>query len=229
MMKTFWQTQFGNFRSLWLAALVILIPLLAFLTYVIWQQNAPVYEYLDDPVGYIGKMYYGIGSNVGMLFWCSAAAICLFSGALLKRAGAYRIEFARFLWFSGVVTAILLLDDLFLLHDRVIPIYTRVDQEALYIGYVAMLGLYLFEFRNTLLKTELLPLVLAFVLMATSVFVDEAVENGWLSISYSPLSYLVEDGSKLLGISMWFLYFARVCWLQMRQIISARETTRPQS
>lgn len=222
-MRTFWQTQFGNFRSLWLGALVILLPLVAFLAYVGTQQNAPVYEYLDDPVGYIGKMYYGIGSNVGMLFWCSAAAICLFSGLLLKRAG--KAEFGRFLWFSGIVTAILLLDDLFLLHDRVIPLYTRVDQEALYIGYIAMLGLYLFEFRKTLLKTELLPLVLAFVLMSTSVFVDEAVENGWLGITYSPFSYLAEDGSKLLGISMWFLYFARVCWLQMQSVIQLRDSS----
>lgn len=214
---------------MWLGALLILIPLLAFLTYVIWQQDAPVYEYLDDPVGYIGKMYYGIGSNVGMLFWCSAAALCLFSGLLLKRAGGYRMEFGRFLWFSGIVTAILLLDDLFLLHDRVIPLYTPADQEALYLGYVAMLGLYLFEFRKTLLKTELLPLVLAFALMATSVFVDEGVENGWLGISYSPLSYLVEDGSKLLGIAMWFWYFLRVCLNQMQQVISVRETAPPQS
>ena len=66
-----------------------------------------------DPVqvlaGMKGNPFCGCLSNLGVLLWCSAAAVCLFTSACLRADG--RSEEGYFLMYSGSVTLILMIDE----------------------------------------------------------------------------------------------------------------------
>jgi hypothetical protein len=70
-----------------------------------------------DPTAAVGALCYaGLFSSIGVLFWCSAAAICLFGTGILFSQPTNK-EPATIILCSGLFTTVLLLDDLFLLHS----------------------------------------------------------------------------------------------------------------
>ena len=113
--------------------------------------------------------YAGMVSNMGALFWSTAAAICLFSAALLrawsdksdksKKNG--HTDSALFLLFSGLITTLLMLDDVFFLHEEIIPNVLGISQKRVYAGYGLLMCVYLVRFRATILNTEFLLFLFA--------------------------------------------------------------------
>jgi hypothetical protein len=154
-------------------------------------------------------VYVGLLSNIGILFWCASATICIFSFAVLQKNLDDR-EVLLFLLFSGLMTVVLLLDDLFLYHEEVFPEYLHIPQKAVLAGYGIMIFLYLIRFRKTIIQTEFLVLLFSFGFFGLSIIID------WIPQSTIPEHHLFEDGSKLLGILSWFAYFTRVCVKQVR-------------
>jgi hypothetical protein len=140
----------------------------------------------------------GVVSNVGILLWCAAAAICLFSCNLLRQRGADQA--ASFLWWSGLITVGLLVDDFFMFHEYLAPVYLGVNEKVVLASYVCITAFYLVRHRRLILEADYRLLVTALVLFASSVLVDQIDRGGWWN--------LAEDGSKLLGIASWFGYFA---------------------
>ena len=82
--------------------------------------DVPMSGFTRDPAAvHNANPFTGVLSNIGILFWCSAAAVCFFSAAIQVKEA--RVKIVPFLLFSGLLTAVLLLDDLFMLHETVIP------------------------------------------------------------------------------------------------------------
>ena len=101
----------------------------------------------------------GMISNIGILLWASSGAITLFV-SISKLAER---DIAKLLLMGGIFSAILCVDDFFLLHDR------YVGPDFLNITYLTMTILMLIKFWKVLLKVELLP----FCLLYTSDAADE--------------------------------------------------------
>src|SRR5574337_801026 len=99
-------------------------------------------------------------SNIGILLWSASAAICLFCSAVLRKDINNR-ELPLFLLFSGIITSIFLIDDLFF-YERIYQAYFNVSERTVYSVYVVMVLLYLIRFRVTILRTEFLLLFFAF-------------------------------------------------------------------
>ncbi len=155
-------------------------------------------------------MYVGLVSNLGVLLWCSCAAICLFSGAVICQGFSNR-ETCLFMVCSGLFTAMLLLDDLFMLHEEVFPDHLFIPQPLVFVAYGFITLAYLFRFRKTILATEYLLLILAVGFFAASVFVDLFVTPEEFLIAGYPGRHIIEDGLKLFGIVTWTAYLIRVC------------------
>jgi len=141
----------------------------------------------------------GVVSNVGILLWCATAAICLFSRNLLRRQGRH-VE-ARFLLWAGVLTIVLLLDDLFMIHEYIAPVHFHVNEKVILACHACGAAAYLLSQRRLILAENYQLLVAAMVLFAASVLVDISDGHGWLS-------NLAEDGFKILGITSWLGYHA---------------------
>jgi hypothetical protein len=167
-----------------------------------------------------GPFYVGILSNIGLLLWSATVTVCLFVGAAL---GA-RIDpgWRRFLLVSGGFTGLLLVDDLALLHDDILPNHVGVSGEVYGIGYVVFVLGYLVAYRHRIRRTDWMLLIVALGLFGVSTVVDLASTT--LSDRFSTAAVvLVEDGAKLLGIGTWLAYFVSVA----RQLLvpeTARES-----
>jgi hypothetical protein len=154
-------------------------------------------------------LYAGFLSNVGILVWCSTAAICVFCAALLHQEIDSGRDLAQFFLFSGLITSILLVDDLYLLHSLIFPRYLHIPEKLVYLGYGVGLLLYLMRFRTVILKSEFPLLIFALGFFGLSIIID-----------IRPVDFygqnLLEDGSKLLGIISWATYFINAGLSQLK-------------
>ena len=192
-------------------ALVVLMLIGAAVVSVLMDR--PVYVFISD-IAAISEVspFYGVISTVGILFWCASAAICFFSSLLIRRE-KLSLNFVWFFLISGIFTMILMLDDLFMLHEHIIPKFLRIPQRAILAGYPILAVLYLIRFRATIVQTYYEILLLAFGFLAISVVLD--VIPNFLA-DWRPL---FEDGAKLLGIVSWFVYLSSACYLKLERII----------
>ena len=62
-------------------------------------------------------VYLGLLSYLGVLAWCAATSVMLFSTFLIRHSHPDSLS-ARFLVWMGILAAMLLLDDLFMVHDH---------------------------------------------------------------------------------------------------------------
>lgn len=154
------------------------------------------------------QFYYGFLSNVGVLLWCANAAICLFSAVILREGARGEAPAGFFLW-GGIITLVLLLDDLFMLHERAFPRYFHLNERILFAGYASCVLVFLLKYRVTILNTDYLFLVFAFVLFGLSLLTDHI--DVWI-----PRRHLLEDGAKFAGILSWSAYFVRTCLVNVR-------------
>jgi len=91
--------------------------------------------------------FLGFVSNLGVLVWCASAAVCLFSWAVLRNRVDARI-FASFVFYAGLLSALLLVDDFFELHELVFPKYLHVPETFTYACYGFLAVALLFTFSR---------------------------------------------------------------------------------
>lgn len=162
-------------------------------------------EFTRDPLGFTGiPVYTGSISNLGVMIWSGAVAICFFSWSIL-RSVAVADQTTKLLLAGGIVTLVLALDDLFMLHEVVFPDNLGVPEEIVYASYAALILWLLIAFRKTILQSSFLLLVLAILGFGISIASDAVAP--YVAI---PAMYLFEDGGKLFGIVSWASYFTLV-------------------
>lgn len=168
----------------------------------------PVAHLLKDPGALRpGPWYLGAVSYVGILLWTAAATLCLFARKLLPRVE--EAEVRSFLLASALLSAVLGLDDLFMLHDSLAPAYLGVPEKVVVLGYGALALGYVVRFRRLVWRTEYFPLLVAGGFFALSVGVDALDVDDTRFL-------LVEDGAKLAGIAGWCSYLGHMAGQAVR-------------
>jgi len=146
----------------------------------------------------------GVLSSLGILLWCATASICLFSAVALRKVESNANY--RFLLVSALLSMYLLFDDLFMFHETLAPNVLGLDQRVV----ILFLGLatfsYLIVFRSVILRTNYVILLLALGMLTLSVVID-AIPRQWMS-GLGHWVYLLEDGTKWLGIAFWCGYYS---------------------
>jgi hypothetical protein len=147
----------------------------------------------------------GVTSNVGILLWCATAVICLFGRSLLRQQGLHAE--ARFLMWAALMTIVLLVDDLFMIHEYIAPVHFHVNEKLILVSYACATGAYLLSHHRLILAANYQLLAAAMLLFSASMLVDIADGRGWWR--------LAEDGCKILGIASWLGYHAGMArhWL----------------
>jgi hypothetical protein len=184
------------------ALLALFVPVLALLVLVIsavFTWHIPLSTLTRDmaSIAHVHPLI-GVVSNVGILLWSATAVICLFSSSLLRQQG--RHAEARFLLWAGLMTLVLLVDDLFMVHEYIAPVHFHVNEKVVLASYAAAPGAYLLSHRRLILGANYLLLAAAMALFTVSMAVDIADGSGWWR--------LAEDGGKVLGIASWLGYHA---------------------
>lgn len=196
---------FVRFRSsipvigLILAVSAILVGVVLFLHF--WK-GIPIDKLTGDPTAVGGlPVYTGFLSQIGIFFWSASATVCFFSAKVLSRR-ADRHKLKRFLLISALLTLLLGLDDVFLLHEALLPRF-GIPEKLVVGSYAGLLLLYLFRFFPLILETEYVLMAIALFFFGLSILLDL-----WNPPGMDP--FLFEDGAKLIGLVSWLAYFFRV-------------------
>ena len=113
---------------------------------------------------------------------------------------------AKFLLAAGAFTALLMMDDLFMLHEVFFPYIIGIPELVTYAIYASLGILYVFAFRRFWMSLAPLTFLASLALLAASVLADVVVSaDGNLTMQ------VVEDGSKFLGICQWGAFHFRAC------------------
>lgn len=181
-----------------------LVTLLALLLtiYVSTQKDISLDTFTKDPVAFLDAPFYiGFFSNIGIMIWSGAVMICWFTAFRVRNSAQQKEDFL-FMVFSGVISLMMTLDDLFQLHELVFPRYLAVSENMVYVTYLNIFLLYFLRFRNRILRSEYIVYVLAFFFLGLSTIIDI------LPLPIEKDTFL-EDAIKLVGIVSWFIYFFR--------------------
>ncbi len=187
-----------------------LLPPLALMIGVAVQPWVDPGDLLRDPLAVAEtvdrccKVYHGAVSSLGVLLWAAAAAVCLFAAAVLYTLARPMAEVV-FMASAGLLTGLFTVDDLFLVHDNILPAF-GVSQPVTYAAYGLCGITYLLLSWRQILKCRYGLLAVAIALLAVSVVVDS------LFHSDHPARILIEDGAKLGGIFAWASFHATAAW-----------------
>ncbi len=149
--------------------------------------------------------YSGAVSNLGILLWAAAAAIAAFAASLTSAK-----DMRRFFIATSAVTAFLMIDDLFMLHEEALP-GIGAPEPVVYAFYLAGAAIYGAVYSRRILAGRAALAILAALAMAASLIEDQT-KLLW------PIHDFVEDGAKLGAIYCWFLFVV----LRARDALRAR-------
>jgi hypothetical protein len=159
--------------------------------------------------------FVGLLSDVGILLWTATASISLFSSMVLRKWKSKKPA-ADFFLYSALLTALLTIDDFFLIHESV-----SVRDRYIFLGYLVGMLFILIKSREYIADSPYELLFLTLFFFGMSLFVDlfqhriEGVIGDW--------RIFFEDGFKFLGIVGWFAYFASCCF----ETLSVRSPEQP--
>lgn len=198
------RNQLKNVAPILVVVYALTTAILSLVIFVGIENDIELDHFTQDPAAIMQTPFYlGFFSYIGILFWCSTVVICFFTRSLLNDDPSKK-RLKQFLLYSGLITGLLMFDDLFLLHEMVLPTYFLLPKNVVYLIYVNILLVYVILFRNELLASEYIILMVASVMIGVSQFVD-------LIPMPIPEDSFLEDAVKLFGIVTWFLYYLRYC------------------
>jgi hypothetical protein len=190
--------------------------LLLFISIVSHSLDIPFSFFSRDPLA-IAEIhpFNGFLSNIGAILWSFSLSVCLFSYAMVKSSKNARVS-PGFILFGGVLSLLMLSDDLFMLHERIYPDLFGISEKITFSIYGLLFLIYTIKFRQKILASEYHFLLLTGFFLALSILFDllQDSQNKW--------HFLFEDGAKLLGIVSWFAYQFRVCFNEIKLICNQK-------
>ncbi len=215
--EPFWLYQLKKLVPTLLAVYLLTLFILYIVVTIHQKTKIDISILTQGPIVAMGAPFYaGLLFNVGVLFWSFSVAICFFCSAVLRKDISNK-ELPFFLLFSGIITSVFMLDDIFLFRKNFYPIYLNVPENAVYAVYGIMLLLYFIRFRATIMDTDFLLLFFALGFFGLS------TAFGKWPFELQANQYLFKDGAKLFGIVTWFAYFTRIGLKRVKYAILFRQ------
>lgn len=179
------------------AIVAVLVSATVLFSLILVQDVTSVGSLTRDPTVTAEEPWYlGAASSLGAIGWATAAAVFGFAALIVRRA-----EGTGFgpLASAALLSLLLLVDDVFLLHDDIL-LRVLGSELPVYAAYAVLGGLWLASTVRMLEPATALLLATSVCLLALSVVVDVA----WASDA--DLRLVVEDGAKFAGIWLWALF-----------------------
>ena len=178
----------------------------------------PIWRLAKDPAQVVGyEPYIGMLSNWAVLLWFASAVICLFTEIILRKSGA-ALRPRLFFLASGILSLTLALDDLFLLHDVILPNTLEIRESIFYLMYLVTTILYILIFLREIHQKEYILFWISFLLLFYS--------RGYPFL----LPFLREyetpgDMLKYFGIVFWLAFFYRAASQEILWVIRKEKSS----
>lgn len=160
----------------------------------VWTGDFSASDLLRDPAAQYGfNPLAGFISYLGIIALSSASSICLFSARYMGGDRTY-------LTVIGVFGLLLAADDLFLLHELVIPSWAGVPEKAILVGWGFLALAIGARFHKDVLSQDVWGLALAAAFLFASVLID-------VFFRWHTFGLILEDGLKFLGLVVWSAFW----------------------
>ncbi len=131
----------NHFSQKTLATLLVILTIILFwLVYIISVKfEIPIRYFTADPLSLFDvNPLIGVVSNIGILLWCATTAVLPFTFILvIEKVSSKQISF---LLYVAVITGLLLLDDFFMFHDRIL-LSLGIHELVMYGIYALLFGI----------------------------------------------------------------------------------------
>jgi hypothetical protein len=151
----------------------------------------------EDPLGTANFPWYtGALSNLGVIFWSIALGVSA-TGVFLFRS---KTKAVNLLIGNTVLTAILDLDDMFMLHESFLKYRLHIPEFASYMFYILIILIYLAFFYRVILSDN------SFLLLA-GMLVFLGFSMGFDSFSFGlNIGVFLKSSMKFVSIALWMAY-----------------------
>jgi hypothetical protein len=226
--KNFKAPLYTQVRSLWKMLCFLYLPIV--FLFVIVGLLSNVFDefslsiFLLDVVTVAGLPFYaGFVPQLEGIMWAASLTICIFTFVALKRYQSDPGRSGRFLLHAGLVTLLMLFDNVFVFHGDSAPKYLHINKIVVLSIYAIVIVYFIASNWAEILSSEYLLGLLALGLLGTSIFLDSLPLRAIHAPSaLQQVRFFLEDGSKFAGIATWLTYLAR---LALRNIGNIREST----
>ncbi len=215
-----------------IAVWVLSLAAFAIVCYLHFQDRVLAYQLIDDPAPFAGLApCTGLMSNIGVLIWCAAAAVCGFCGATLRGVPG-KADLSTFLLILGGFNAWLGMDDLLVLHEEAAEALfgfesRHVGEGLLFLAYGVIVAIGYAKFRAIIWRSDIVLLAAAAASFGISIALDVVLQlnlGGYnifleavLSQSWGgPVADISEELLKLNGVLLWFIYLYRMSYRSTR-------------
>jgi hypothetical protein len=202
---------------LWIAVPLSTALLVILLT--VDQSTLTYREIFNDPADTIHfNPFMGLVSMLGLFGWAAAAGIALLTYTVVRSRETALMR--RFFLAAGLFTLLLLADDAFMLHEEILPHGFGIRERYIKVGYLAIAAAFGLGFFKVLIRNNFSLLALAATFFAASLLFDNPATMkafGWWENEF--VLYVVEDGSKFIGITLWLTYLAKTAVEHLSRLI----------
>lgn len=168
--------------------------------------GVPFRDFSKDPVETLVVVYYiGYLAHAVMLVWYTGAVAALVAGVALRATG--HRSASTMLLAGGALTTLMVLDDVFLLHENVYP-RLGMPEQLTYPVYGLLTLAFAWWFRRRL-RTELVILGAAYVAWVAAAGFELGQEL------YGIHHHLGEDGGKAVGAALWTAFMIRIALVEL--------------
>jgi hypothetical protein len=207
-----------NWR-LFLATFAIGLMVVGSVQFFAIYKNIPLENLTQDTVTVLnGAPYIGLLSNLGILVWCAAATICFFTAYILRHS---TVEYTKFFVSAGILTTLVMLDDLFLFHDYVYVSWLPHSHMLIIAAYGMGIILLVARFWKIFRESFFALFVMALLCFAIAAVPD--LQNRSFLLPATFPSTLVEDGFTFLAILFWMMYFVHTAAAQISNALRGAE------
>ena len=175
--------------------------------------------------------YTGLISNINILFWAFSSAIWIF-GYLILRSKKIVGDHVVFLLGFGLITAVLMLDDFFMIHESFGQLVwdgsfsTRKAGQAILLAIYGIISvLFAYRYRRVISQTDYVLFFIAIIFFGLSLIVDLSSalnifrDTGNSGNFWGNTFLHTEEIFKFFAIIAWFAYTTRTAM----KFISARK------
>jgi hypothetical protein len=155
----------------------------------------------------------GILSTFGILLWCASVSILIFSAFALFNHVSRSVFL--FLLSSAIITGYLLIDDIFMIHEKIAPNF-GVDETIMYFAIIIVAIIYFITFFRLIFSSNKVVFFLISVsFLGISLISDTALLKPYI-LPLGDWRYLFEEGTKWLGIASWTSYFTMISYMYLK-------------
>lgn len=192
-----------------LPAIAILV--LGTVTALSYAQAIPIEFFMKDMAA-LARVhpFVSVISSLGAFMYVAAAAICLFAFSVATRSQGRK---PGHLLYGGLLSLYLAIDDFYMFHEFVLPRYVGIGEKLVYALLAAAILFFLHRYRSIVMSLDPALLLAALACFGVSVVSDLLGDS--LKLALGRWEFLLEDGMKFIGISLWAAWFVGAAQLEL--------------